>query len=87
MYVVSLSVDVVAMDTSTPLHSLDTPTSVLVKEQRGTLLSAQVEPGLVWILSLHTQGEQGMLVGSLDISGPRSTLYSSVPSICIFTFS
>ena len=69
----------VAMDTTTPFHSLDTIASVHVEEQRGTLSSARVELELVLTLSLHTKGGRGMFPGSLDISGPRSVLYLSVP--------
>ena len=67
------------MDTTTPFHRLDMTASVHVKEQRGTLLSARADLGLVWNLSLHTKGWWGMFIGSLDISGPRSVLYLSVP--------
>ena len=69
----------VARHTTTRFHSLDTTASVHVREQRGTLWSARVELELVLILSLYTKGGRGMFLGSLDISGPRSVLYLSVP--------
>lgn len=76
MYVVSHMC--VAMDTTTPFHSLDTIASVHVEEQGVPSNWHRWSLGGLDSLTAH-KGWAEMFPGSLDISGPRSVLYLSVP--------